>query len=164
MKELRLEKYRPADFELYARLVADDELMKYITGSGLSKDQACKKFTAILKQGTVNADLGYFKVYDAASGVLLGDCKLVYYPQLQNALEIGYLLKKEFQQKGIGTQICAQLIATAKENFPNFQIIAIIDPDNTASRKLLEKFRFESYWKGMENHVRTEKLRLAAED
>jgi len=38
--------------------------------------------------------------------------------------------------------------------------MAVIDPDNVASRKLLEKFNFESYWKGIENDLPTEKLLL----
>ena len=56
--------------------------------------------------------------------------------------------------------ICDRLIANAKANFPTHEIIAVIDPDNIASRKLLEKFNFESYWKGVENDLPTEKLKM----
>jgi ribosomal-protein-alanine N-acetyltransferase len=79
---------------------------------------------------------------------------------LDKSLEIGYLLKKEFWQKGIGTLICTELIKVTKEKFSDFKIIAIIDPENIASRKLLEKFGFESYWKGIENDIPTEKLKM----
>ena len=56
--------------------------------------------------------------------------------------------------------ICNELISSAENNFPTHEIIAVIDPDNIASRKLLEKFNFESYWKGIENDLPTEKLKM----
>lgn len=160
MTEIRLEKYQSTDFEEYFSLVSDDEIMKYITGKGLNKDEAGKKFLSILKQSSNDVDLGYFKVYKVDKNTLLGDCKIVYNTYLDKSLEIGYLLKKEFWQKGIGTLICTELIKVTKEKFSDFKIIAIIDPENIASRKLLEKFGFESYWKGIENDIPTEKLKM----
>lgn len=158
--EIRLEKYRATDFDGYFSLVSDDKIMKYIAGRGLNKDEAGKKFESVLKQSSAHVDLSYFKVCETETDVLLGDCKLVYNNHLENSLEIGYLLKEEFWKKGIGTLICTKLIAVAKEKFPDFKVIAIIDPENIASRKLLEKFGFESYWKGIENNIPTEKLRM----
>ena len=46
----------------------------------------------------------YFKVYDEKDA-FLGDCKIVYNNHLENSLEIGYIIKKEFWKKGIGTII-----------------------------------------------------------
>ncbi|WP_243832642.1 GNAT family N-acetyltransferase [Myroides indicus] len=155
-----MEKYQSTDFEEYFSLVSDDEIMKYITGKGLNKDEAGKKFLSILRQSSVDAQLGYFKVFETSTNILLGDCKIVYNTHLERSLEIGYLLKKEFWQKGIGTLICAELIKGAREKFSDFKIIAIIDPENIPSRKLLEKFGFESYWKGIENDIPTEKLKM----
>jgi hypothetical protein len=39
-------------------------------------------------------------------------------------------------------------------------VIGIIDPDNAASRQLLTKFGFQSYFVGIEDEVATEKLIL----
>ncbi|MGV0964868.1 GNAT family N-acetyltransferase [Empedobacter falsenii] len=159
MKKIRFEKYKPTDFNNFFKLVQDDEVMKYISGKGLNEEQANHKFTSILEKGEVDENLGFFKVYDENDN-LLGDCKLVYNKHIENSLEIGYLLKKEFWRKGFGSMICEHLLAESKEKFPDLQVIAVIDPDNVASRKLLEKFNFESYWKGIENDLPTEKLLL----
>ncbi len=159
MKNIRFEKYNSTDFNNFFKLVQDDEVMKYIAGKGLNEEQANHKFTSILEKGSVEEELGFFKVYDDKD-TILGDCKLVYNQHLENSLEIGYLLKKDFWRKGIGSQICEHLITKAKLSFPNKEIIAVIDPDNLASRKLLEKFNFESYWKGIEHDLPTEKLIL----
>jgi ribosomal-protein-alanine N-acetyltransferase len=156
---LRFKKYLPTDFNEYFKLVKDDEVMKYITGIGMTEEQANHKFTSILDKSSIDEQLGYFKIYDE-NDAILGECKIVYNSHLENSLEIGYMLKKEFWKKGIGTKICEHLISNAKENFSTLDIIAVIDPENIASRKLLEKFNFESYWKGIENDVPTEKLIL----
>ena len=102
---------------------------------------------------------GFFKVYDE-DDTLLGDCKLVYNKHLDNSLEIGYLLRREFWRKGFGSMICEHLLSESAQKFPDFQVMAVIDPDNVASKKLLEKFNFESYWKGIENDLPTEKLKM----
>ncbi len=60
----------------------------------------------------------------------------------------------------MGTTICTQLIKIAKEVAPSKDIIGIIDPDNQASRKLLEKQGFIRYFIGSEDGLRTEKLIL----
>lgn len=159
MKKLRFEKYKPSDFNEYYKLVQDDDQMKYISGKGLNEEQANHKFTSILEKSSVDENLGFFKVYDEEDN-FLGDCKLVYNKHVENSLEIGYLLKKEFWRKGLGSMICEHLLSESQNKFPDLKVMAVIDPDNIASRKLLEKFNFESYWKGIEHDVPTEKLIL----
>jgi ribosomal-protein-alanine N-acetyltransferase len=44
-----LEKYQSTDFEEYFSLVSDDEIMKYIIGKGLNKDEAGKKIFINIK-------------------------------------------------------------------------------------------------------------------
>lgn len=159
MKKLRFEKYKPSDFNEYYTLVQDDDQMKYITGKGLNKEQANHKFTSILEKSSVDENLGFFKVYDDEDN-FLGDCKLVYNKHIENSLEIGYMLKKEFWRKSFGTMVCEHLLSESRNKFPDLKVMAVIDPDNIASRKLLEKFNFESYWKGIEHDLPTEKLIL----
>lgn len=157
--KIRLEKYKTNDFETYFELVQDDETMKYISGKGLNREEAAQKFASILEKGNVDENLGYFKVFDENNS-LLGDCKLVYNNHLDNSLEIGYLIRKEFWRKGFGSKICAHLLSEAKTKFPQLDVMAVIDPANLASRKILINHGFESYFVDVENDLRTEKLRL----
>lgn len=153
-------KYTPEDFQIYCNLVKDDEQMKYISGQGLTTEQAEKKFTSILQ---INADdplLGYFKVMDAERQLFLGDCKLVHYKNDPTVFEIGYLLQKEYWRKGLGTRICTHLLALANNIDAEKHVVGIIDPDNSASRQLLTKFGFESFFIGQEDGLATEKLIL----
>lgn len=159
MSKIHFEKYKPSEFNEYFKLVQDDDVMRYITGKGMTEEQANHKFNSILEKSSIHDYIGYFKVYKDDQ-TIAGECKLVYNKHLENSLEIGYVLKKDFWKQGIGSQICEHLITLSKDRFPTYEIIAVIDPDNIASRKLLEKFNFVSYWKGIEHDVPTEKLIL----
>lgn len=156
---LTFKKYTPEDFMLFKELVKDDEIMKYISGKGLTAEQAEKKFASILD---INTDplLGYFKVIDPESQLFLGDCKLVNYKKDPTVFEIGYLLQKEFWRKGLGTKICESMLAMANHIDPNKDVVGIIDPDNAASRQLLTKFGFQRFFIGIEDDIATEKLIL----
>lgn len=158
-KQLKFEKYTGEDFPLFKELVKDDEIMQYISGKGLTPEEAQKKFAYILK---INEDpqLGYFKVYDAVTNVFLGDCKLVEYRRDTSVFEIGYLLQRQFWQKGIGSRICNAMLELAYELDPGKNVVGIIDPANKASRQLLMKFGFKSFFAGEEEGIATEKLIL----
>jgi len=75
-------------------------------------------------------------------------------------LEIGYLLKEAFWGKGYGTMVCIKLLSLAEQRWPTEDVIGIIDPENMASKKLLEKFGFKRYFIGVEDDLPTEKLIL----
>lgn len=152
-------KYEVQDFDSYYSIVKQDDVMRYISGKGLTVREAWAKFLSILEQGAAEAPLGYFKVCKE-DGVFIGDCKLVQYKPDPSVLEIGYILKPEYWGKGYGAMIGQQMLALADEVAPSKDIIGLIDPDNIASKKLLEKFGFASCFLGIEDDLPTEKLLL----
>ncbi len=156
---ITLKKYQIEDFDAYHQLVSDDDVMKYISGKGLTESQAKEKFHSILTVNKHEVELGTFKILNSAN-IFIGDCKLERYKHDQSILEIGYILKREFWKMGYGTVICEKLLQLAKDFDPNLKVIGIIDPENIASRKLLEKFGFESFFVGIEDDLPTEKLML----
>ena len=54
-------------------------------------------------------------------------------------IEIGYILKTTAWGKGYATEACKRILQFAFEVSPLEEIIAVIDPENVASRKVLEK-------------------------
>ena len=54
-------------------------------------------------------------------------------------IEIGYILKKSAWGKGYATEACNRLLKFAFEETPLQEVVAVIDAENTASRKVLEK-------------------------
>lgn len=158
--QLTFKKYTAADFPDYYNLVKEDDVMQYITGKGMSETDARKRFAFILDLGQQHNALGYFQVLDPINREIIGDCKLVFFKNDTHVFEIGYLLRKEHWRKGLGTKICEYLLSLASTIDEKIDVIAVIHPENVASRKLLEKFGFESYFKGNEDGSTIEKLIL----
>lgn len=156
-------KYRPDDFEAYYSLVKSDQVMRYITGKGLSRTTAGITFDRFLETNRLDCRLGHFKVVDLEAGVPIGECKLVRYKKDESVFEIGYLLAEPFWKQGYGTLICEWLLALASATAPDKDVVGIIDPENTPSRRLLEKFGFVSFFTGVEDDLPTEKLILKRE-
>lgn len=156
---LILEKYVAIDYDIFKGLVMNDEVMKYISGNAWTEHQAREKFDVILATNNSEDGLGYFKLFNQ-EGDFVGYCKLERYKQDDSILEIGYVLKKEFWNMGIGSAICQVVLDRADKLFPAVDIIGIIDPENLASKKILEKFGFERSFLGIENDLPTEKLTL----
>ncbi len=157
---LVFKKYIPEDFADYYELVKSDQVMRYITGKGMSEADAKTTFDRFLRTNQLDPRLGYFKVVDIDTQTRIGECKLVHYKKDESVFEIGYLLKEPFWRKGYGTLICEHLLALASAIDPNKHIVGIIDPANTASRRLLKKFGFASFFTGVEDGLPTEKLCL----
>ncbi|TDQ79344.1 GNAT family N-acetyltransferase [Sphingobacterium yanglingense] len=158
-KDITLVKYSSTDFENYKKLAFDEEIMSYSTGRKLSQEEAKSKFASLLTVNRLEANLGYYKINNG-NGELIGDCKLIRYKYDHTILEIGYVLKKEYRGQGLGNQICQSILKLANDHHPTTDIIALIDPDNIASKKLLEKFSFKSFFNGTEYGLLTEKLIL----
>jgi len=60
--------------------------------------------------------------------------------------EISYVLHKKFWGKGYGTELCKSVIGYTFKKIPNLlQIIGVIDQNNIASQKILEKCGFINY-------------------
>jgi len=159
MNTIHLQRYTAADFTLFYSLVKEDNVMRYVSGQGLTTEQAQKKFDSILAVNAQDSIFGYFKIYDA-EGTYMGDGKMEWNNRNRTQLEIGYILKEDYWGKGYGTQICMELLALAQKYAPTTAIIGIIDPANAASRRLLEKFGFTSFFVGVEDDLPTEKLIL----
>ena len=155
---IELKKYVDTDLPDYQQLVSSPEVMVYITGDGMDHRQSQAKFSSIMSINKQHPSIGYFQVLDQSTKEILGECKLVYYIDDATVFEIGYLLKKDYWRQGLGSKICCSLLKLAQRIDPKMDIIGIIHPDNNASKRLLEKFGFSSYFHGIENGIPTEKF------
>lgn len=157
--DITLVKYIEDDFDSFKRMVSDEETMRFITGIVWTEDDARLQFDAMLQMNTQQEKLGFFKVVNQKNE-FIGNCSLEYYKYDAAILEIGYVLKREFWRMGYGTAILQHLVYIANNSYPSMDVIAIIDPENEASRKLLCKNGFESYFRGMEDGKFSEKFIL----
>lgn len=115
-----------------------------ITGRALNQEEAKTRFDKIIQKNQISEQFGNYKILDAETDEFLGFAKLVIEGLDSDEAEIGYMILPLHWGKGIAGTVSKQLIERAKtqESFKN--IIGIIDPENTASRKILTNNGFVS--------------------
>jgi len=109
-----------------------EEMMRYITGSSLSFDQAVDRYS-------VDIDHEYFGSYFIEDPV---EDKMIGFAVIKDRgkeAEIGYLVHKLYRGKGFATLINMELIGICRNKLPDLRISAQTDIRNEASIKVLEK-------------------------
>jgi [ribosomal protein S5]-alanine N-acetyltransferase len=131
--ELRL--FRLADHEAYARMCADEEVMRYIgPGGPNTPDISWRSMAGMLGHWDL---LGYgqWAVVRRADGALLGRCGY-FEPFGWPGFELGYLFAKEHWGKGYAREAAGVALRIAFETLKKERVISLIRPDNAASIKL----------------------------
>ena len=128
-------KFRTRDFADYLLLAGEVRVMLMVTGRPLSVDEARAEFEAVLRNNALHPELGTFRVQDG-QGRFVGLGKLAIDAADSRRAELGYMLLPHHWGQGIGTAIAAELLKRAAEQDIT-EVLAIIDPTNAASRRIL---------------------------
>lgn len=160
LKEMKarfyLEKLSADDFEDFYSLAGNEQVMKMITGKPQSREEARAKFKALLKNQRWNASLGSFMIFQQERSDLMGFAKLEIKAEKQQEAELGYMLLPEFWGLGYGTEIAEFLMRKAESDPDISRVYALVDPANTASRKILLRLGFHSEKSGHMDGLPTE--------
>jgi [ribosomal protein S5]-alanine N-acetyltransferase len=150
-ERLHYEKFTPDHFEDYYRLVSQQDVMVYISGSGLDVEGARKRFERSLRADGQQSDMGFVAVYENATNMYVGLGKIV--PFEDGFTEIGYALLPEFWGKGYASEITCRLIAYARECGSVESLVALVAPENQASINVLTKQQFRFFREVPEGNV-----------
>ena len=134
--------YTDSDFADYYKLVGNADVMKMITGRPLSKNETQERLEKMMNINKEHPKIGHFKVSLRFGGDFVGHSKLEM--TKKNEAEIGYVLMPEYWGKGYGSEIAKTLVNLARQVDEIHNLMAIIDPENIASKKILEKQGF--FW------------------
>lgn len=137
------EKFTVNDFQLYFKLVSNFEVMKMITEKSLTEKEADDDFDKVLKNNSIHPFLGTYKVFNSSHD-FLGLAKLELKSIDDTEAELGYMLLPHFWGQGLGYIIAQALLKISLQEPKLRSLIAIIDPNNIASRKILLKNGFYS--------------------
>lgn len=87
---------------------------------------------------------GMWIVRDRKTGALVGRAGIEHRDIGNEVLmELGYLIGKQYQNKGYATEVCEAILAYAKEEIGINELHCFIHPDNHASLHLAEKLGFQ---------------------
>ena len=138
-------------------MFTDHQIMKY-AGGPISEEKITEEMALYIRRGG-KGGVGVWCICDRANGEALGSIALLPLPidqddtdweqLLENQLpdgeiEIGYFLKRAAWGKGYATEAAQRLLRFAFEDSPLEVVVAVIDPGNKSSRRVLEKIGFFS--------------------
>ncbi|MEK6480566.1 GNAT family N-acetyltransferase [Catalinimonas sp. 4WD22] len=149
-ERLIYKKFTHAEFPAYASWYMNEEVMKYITGRALKLEETKVRFAKAMETNEKYHEVGLFSVKNKDNLTFVGIAKLVYMDELK--AEIGYGMLPEFWGKGYASEILSTLVEYAKVVLHLRELIAVVDPDNIASQKVLAKQAFSFLETGTENN------------
>ncbi len=134
---LRLRQFRGSDFERYSQMLADPEIMKYISqGSPLNRDEAWNNLALLLGHWKLKG-YGLWAVELKQNNQLIGRIGL-YNPAGWPGTEVGWMLMRAYWGNGYAKEGAAKAAQYAFETLKLHKLISIIHPENTASIRVAE--------------------------
>ena len=136
---LRVRRLRPSDEPALVALDSDEEVMRYIGSRGGTPEQILAR--ARERIGADGGAMGWWLVEDKADGVFRGIAGLLPMPEGPD-VELAYRFTRATWGRGIATEAALALTAYAFAGAGLSQLVAVTFPENSASRRVLEKVGF----------------------
>ncbi len=134
---LLLRRFRDEDVEPYARICADEEVMRYVSGRPLTKSESWRQLAMYLGHWQLRG-FGPWAATDRADGRLLGRIGL-WQPEGWPGLEVGWLLERAAWGRGLATEGARAALACAFEVVGTDAVVSVIHPNNRPSIRVAEK-------------------------
>jgi len=156
---LMYRKIRQADFPVYLNMAMNEDVMRYITGKALTIKEAQDRLNAMTEINDQIAEIGFYMVHEINTNDFVGLGKLVFINN--NTAEIGYSLLPQHWGKKYASEIAGFFIGYAHCIPYIKELIALVNPENLASKKLLSKYGFSWSETGFLNEQPTEIHKLS---
>lgn len=134
---LLLRAWRNEDFDSYAEMCADPNIMRFLGGKTLNRMEAWRQMAFLVGHWEL-LGYGHWAVEEKSSGRFAGRLGFLN-PAGWPAFEIGWTLGREFQGKGYATEGATRALQYAFEELDKDHVISLIDPQNTASIRVAER-------------------------
>jgi RimJ/RimL family protein N-acetyltransferase len=145
-ERLVLRSFRAEDLDTLAAMWADPDVVRFIGGQALSREDTWRRQLAACGQWPFTG-WGYWIVELKSSGEIVGqvgfaDFKRDMEPSIEGEPELGYVFSPSVHGQGIAREACAAALQWADENLDASSYPAIISHGNDASMKLAERLGF----------------------
>ncbi len=145
-ERLRLRPYVLSDFDDYAEMWADPDVVRFIGGKPFEREASWGRF--VRQQGMWHyMGFGFFAIEEKATGHFVGEggfheVRRNITPAIEGTLEAGWALNSAGQGWGYATEAMAAAIGWAETAFAGRRMTALIDPDNQPSVRVAKKLGF----------------------
>ncbi len=146
MDEVRLETerlvlrmWRAGDFEPFAEMCADEEVMRYIGAGGktMTPPEAWRSMALFIGHWHLRG-YGIWAVEERASGELVGRVGC-WRPEGWPGFEVGWVLRRAFWGRGFATEAARAALDYAFDVLGQAHVISLIHPENRASIRVAER-------------------------
>ncbi|MDJ0657603.1 MAG: GNAT family N-acetyltransferase [Xanthomonadales bacterium] len=134
---LRLRQFRESDFEAYAELCADPEVMKYLGSEPWNRTDSWRHLAAMLGHWQLRG-FGLYAVEVRETGQFAGRVGFIQ-PEGWPGFEVGWTLARPMWGNGYATEAARACLEHALGPMQQQRVISLIHPDNHASRKVAER-------------------------
>ena len=147
-ERLVLRPYRPQDLDAQASCLADPEVVRYIGGTPVLREDAWRKM--LTAPGLWDwFGYGYWAVERREDGAWLGqigfaDFKRDMTPSIEGLPEMGWIFAPDAQGQGYASEAAAAALDWADRTLRAPEIVAIIDVENAPSIRVAEKAGFDA--------------------
>jgi RimJ/RimL family protein N-acetyltransferase len=136
-ERLILRMWRETDFESYARICADAQVMRYIGGKPYSRLEAWRHMAYMVGHWQLRG-YGHWAVEEKRSGGLIGRMGFLN-PEGWPGFEVGWTLCRESWGRGYATEGARRMLDYAFREMGREHVISLIHPENKASINVAEK-------------------------
>jgi len=134
---LKLRAWTNEDFEPYAKMCADPEIMRYLGGRTFDKLEAWRHMAFLVGHWDL-LGYGHWAVEEKATGKFAGRLGFLN-PVGWPAFEIGWTLGREFWGKGYATEGARRALQYAFNELDKDHVISLIHPENKNSIRVAER-------------------------
>lgn len=141
-KRLYLRECVEEDLERFYEIYSDETVSRYNKNLSSDRDEELEIMRAYKRMYEFYG-YGMWTVCLKQNDMVIGRAGLENYEMDgENALQLGYVIDKNFRKKGYAYEICSAICAYAQQYIYVDKILCIIHRENKASIKLAEKLRF----------------------
>ena len=136
-ERLILRMWRNEDFEAYARICADPEVMRFLGGKTFTPLEAWRHMAFLVGHWHL-LGYGHWAVEEKASGDVIGRLGFLN-PEGWPGFEIGWTIAREHWGKGYAVEGARRALEYAFTELDRDHVISLIHPENLASIKVAER-------------------------
>ena len=156
---LRLEPFDDHHLEGLHAMNSRPEVMRYISGQAETREQTAQAIARVQHRWAV-LGTSWWAFIELASGRVAG-AGAIQHMRLEpnppadlrllraNPLEIGWRLHPDFWHQGLASEAAARMAAFAFDDLAAAQLLAIRDPENLASQRVMERLGMR--YRGLES-------------
>lgn len=130
------------DAPFIVQLLNDPAFLKYIGDRGVRTTEDARRY---LDSGprAMYAEFGFgLWAVELADGTPIGICGLLKRPVLDD-VDLGFAMLPEFRREGYAREAASAVIAHARDSLKLDRVVAIVDPANDGSARLLGNLGFQ---------------------